>query len=162
MGCNQEQNTNFLVKTQLLSLNLRLGYAIFRLMSTPTKPQSRLMFMFVFLFLVFMSICTLKNNPSLVNRCGPSSKMQDSDLYFQEIGKVKSEDDTTSFQTTTTAYTRRKLGGPGSSPPRCAWKCGRCTPCRPVHVPVPPGTPVTAEYYPEAWRCKCKNKLYMP
>jgi hypothetical protein len=27
---------------------------------------------------------------------------------------------------------------------------------------VPPGTPVTAEYYPEAWRCKCGNKLYMP
>ncbi|KAH1263043.1 EPIDERMAL PATTERNING FACTOR-like protein 6 [Glycine max] len=57
---------------------------------------------------------------------------------------------------------RRLLGGPGSSPPRCTSKCGRCTPCRPVHVPVPPGTPVTAEYYPEAWRCKCGNKLYMP
>nr|KAJ0206960.1 hypothetical protein LSAT_V11C500292830 [Lactuca sativa] len=79
------------------------------------------------------------------------------------ISKVKvkttSEEETTSFHTTTT---RRKLGGPGSSPPRCAWKCGRCTPCKPVHVPVPPGTPVTAEYYPEAWRCKCGNKLYMP
>nr|GMD23913.1 EPIDERMAL PATTERNING FACTOR-like protein 6 [Ipomoea batatas]GMD29192.1 EPIDERMAL PATTERNING FACTOR-like protein 6 [Ipomoea batatas] len=57
---------------------------------------------------------------------------------------------------------RRMLGGPGSSPPRCTSKCGRCTPCKPVHVPVPPGTPVTAEYYPEAWRCKCGNKLYMP
>ncbi|KAI5679801.1 hypothetical protein M9H77_01028 [Catharanthus roseus] len=57
---------------------------------------------------------------------------------------------------------RKLLGGPGSSPPRCISKCGRCTPCRPVHVPVPPGTPVTAEYYPEAWRCKCGNKLYMP
>ncbi|KAF7833832.1 EPIDERMAL PATTERNING FACTOR-like protein 6 [Senna tora] len=59
-------------------------------------------------------------------------------------------------------WTRRFLGGPGSSPPRCSSKCGKCTPCRPVHVPVPPGTPVTAEYYPEAWRCKCGNKLYMP
>ncbi|KGN65854.1 EPIDERMAL PATTERNING FACTOR-like protein 6 [Cucumis sativus] len=57
---------------------------------------------------------------------------------------------------------RRGLGGPGSSPPRCASKCGKCTPCTAVHVPVPPGTPVTAEYYPEAWRCKCGNKLYMP
>ncbi|KAB2088931.1 hypothetical protein ERO13_A03G023400v2 [Gossypium hirsutum] len=57
---------------------------------------------------------------------------------------------------------RRVLSGPGSSPPRCASKCGKCTPCKPVHVPVPPGTPVTAEYYPEAWRCKCGNKLYMP
>lgn len=57
---------------------------------------------------------------------------------------------------------RRNLGGPGSSPPRCTSKCGKCTPCKPVHVPVPPGTPVTAEYYPEAWRCKCGNKLFMP
>ncbi|PON37664.1 hypothetical protein PanWU01x14_318220 [Parasponia andersonii] len=56
----------------------------------------------------------------------------------------------------------RHLSGIGSSPPRCLWKCGSCTPCKPVHVPVPPGTPVTAEYYPEAWRCKCGNKLYMP
>ncbi|ESQ51572.1 hypothetical protein EUTSA_v10017368mg [Eutrema salsugineum] len=60
------------------------------------------------------------------------------------------------------AELRRILRGLGSSPPRCSAKCGRCTPCKPVHVPVPPGTPVTAEYYPEAWRCKCGNKLYMP
>ncbi|KAK7387287.1 hypothetical protein VNO78_27974 [Psophocarpus tetragonolobus] len=59
-------------------------------------------------------------------------------------------------------WARRFLGGPGSSPPRCTSKCGNCTPCRPVHVTVPPGTPVTAEYYPEAWRCKCGNKLSMP
>ncbi|KAK7305515.1 hypothetical protein VNO77_43421 [Canavalia gladiata] len=59
-------------------------------------------------------------------------------------------------------WARRFLGGPGSSPPQCTSKCGKCTPCRPVHVPVPPGTPVTAEYYPEAWRCKCGNKLNMP
>lgn len=57
---------------------------------------------------------------------------------------------------------RQWLSGPGSSPPRCKSKCGKCTPCKPVHVPVPPGTPVTTEYYPEAWRCKCGNKLYMP
>ncbi|KAJ1686649.1 hypothetical protein LUZ63_018039 [Rhynchospora breviuscula] len=52
--------------------------------------------------------------------------------------------------------------GPGSYPPRCTGKCGDCTPCVPVHVPVPPGRPVITEYYPEAWRCKCGNKLYLP
>ncbi|XP_077217218.1 uncharacterized protein LOC143851619 [Tasmannia lanceolata] len=57
---------------------------------------------------------------------------------------------------------RRFLSRPGSSPPRCISKCGKCTPCKPVHVPVPPGTRVTTEYYPEAWRCKCGGKLYMP
>ncbi|KAI3410819.1 Epidermal patterning factor-like protein, partial [Psidium guajava] len=59
---------------------------------------------------------------------------------------------------------RRELrtSGPGSSPPRCNSKCGKCTPCKPVHVPVQPGRPVLSEYYPEAWRCKCGNKLFMP
>ncbi|KAJ6820233.1 EPIDERMAL PATTERNING FACTOR-like protein 6 [Iris pallida] len=59
---------------------------------------------------------------------------------------------------------RRQLVGPGSYPPRCTGKCGRCAPCRPVHVPVPPGTGthVVGEYYPEAWRCKCGNRLYIP
>lgn len=57
---------------------------------------------------------------------------------------------------------RRQLGGPGSSPPRCTLKCGKCTPCTAVRVLVHPGTPVKAEYYPEAWRCKCGDKLFMP
>ncbi|XP_074586287.1 uncharacterized protein LOC141841980 [Curcuma longa] len=59
---------------------------------------------------------------------------------------------------------RRALAGePGSYPPRCTGKCGDCAPCNPVHVAVPPGSsPGTTEYYPEAWRCKCGNKLYMP
>ena len=58
---------------------------------------------------------------------------------------------------------RRLLAdGPGSDPPRCTSKCGDCSPCHPVHVAVPPGVPVTTEYYPEAWRCKCGNRLYMP
>ncbi|CAL9121812.1 unnamed protein product [Musa textilis] len=63
------------------------------------------------------------------------------------------------------AERRRELSGggwPGSYPPLCAAKCGDCTPCNPVHVAVPPGRAVVAEYYPEAWRCKCGNKLYMP
>ncbi|XP_074559709.1 uncharacterized protein LOC141815654 [Curcuma longa] len=72
-------------------------------------------------------------------------------------------------QVARTSPRRRRValagGGPGSYPPQCAGKCGACAPCRPVHVAVPPGwssSPVTTEYYPEAWRCKCGNKLYMP
>ncbi|KAL1199967.1 EPIDERMAL PATTERNING FACTOR-like protein 4 [Cardamine amara subsp. amara] len=56
----------------------------------------------------------------------------------------------------------KKFGGPGSSPPTCRSKCGRCQPCKPVHVPIQPGLSIPLEYYPEAWRCKCGNKLYMP
>ncbi|XP_011090672.1 EPIDERMAL PATTERNING FACTOR-like protein 4 [Sesamum indicum] len=57
---------------------------------------------------------------------------------------------------------RRRLGGLGSSPPSCRSKCGMCAPCRPVHVPIQPGMSMPLEYYPEAWRCKCGNKLFMP
>ncbi|XP_075524053.1 EPIDERMAL PATTERNING FACTOR-like protein 4 [Primulina tabacum] len=57
---------------------------------------------------------------------------------------------------------RRRLGGPGSSPPSCRSKCWRCMPCIPVHVPIQPGFSMPLEYYPEAWRCKCGNKLFMP
>ncbi|KAI3667814.1 hypothetical protein L6452_42883 [Arctium lappa] len=129
-------------------------------MSSLTKPTTLLLLLIFFFFFLFISIST---NPSLVYRCGLASKLQDSHLYFQFQAISKKE--TTSYWTTTAAAAasrKRKLSGPGSSPPRCAWKCGRCTPCKPVHIPVPPGTPVTAEYYPEAWRCKCGNKLYMP
>ncbi|CAL9081384.1 unnamed protein product, partial [Musa textilis] len=35
------------------------------------------------------------------------------------------------------ATRRRGLMGPGSRPPRCTSRCGACTPCWPVHVPVP-------------------------
>ncbi|KAM5552816.1 EPIDERMAL PATTERNING FACTOR-like protein 4 [Rosa sericea] len=56
----------------------------------------------------------------------------------------------------------KRLGGPGSSPPRCRSKCGRCSPCKAVHVPIQPGLSIPLEYYPEAWRCKCGNKLFMP
>ncbi|XP_050288783.1 EPIDERMAL PATTERNING FACTOR-like protein 6 [Quercus robur] len=105
----------------------------------------------------FLSFCALITNISSTptcqdNRCHLSVK---ADINFQEIEKRKEEEGSVSLA-------RRFLGGPGSSPPRCTSKCGKCTPCKPVHVPVPPGTPVTTEYYPEAWRCKCGNKLYMP
>ncbi|XP_020210059.1 EPIDERMAL PATTERNING FACTOR-like protein 5 [Cajanus cajan] len=56
----------------------------------------------------------------------------------------------------------KRFGGPGSSPPSCRSKCGWCSPCQPVHVPVQPGFIIRLEYYPEAWRCKCGNKLFMP
>ncbi|KAA8548683.1 hypothetical protein F0562_000367 [Nyssa sinensis] len=58
--------------------------------------------------------------------------------------------------------TQRRFGGPGSSPPTCRSKCGKCSPCKPVHVPIQPGLSIPLEYYPEAWRCKCGNKLFMP
>lgn len=83
----------------------------------------------------------------------------------QEIAEKRKHEDkmgSLDIQGLPLTLARRFLSGPGSSPPRCTSKCGNCTPCKPVHVPVPPGTPVTAEYYPEAWRCKCGNKLYMP
>ncbi|KAJ1402576.1 Epidermal patterning factor protein [Sesbania bispinosa] len=57
---------------------------------------------------------------------------------------------------------QKRLAGPGSSPPSCRSKCGWCSPCQPVHVPVQPGLIIRLEYYPEAWRCKCGNKLFMP
>ncbi|KAF4352870.1 EPIDERMAL PATTERNING FACTOR-like protein 4 [Cannabis sativa] len=56
----------------------------------------------------------------------------------------------------------KRLAGPGSSPPTCRSKCGRCSPCKPVHVPIQPGLSFPLEYYPEAWRCKCGNNLFMP
>ncbi|KAJ8547340.1 hypothetical protein K7X08_010926 [Anisodus acutangulus] len=58
--------------------------------------------------------------------------------------------------------THRRLSGPGSSPPTCRSKCGKCSPCKPVRVSIQPGVSLTLEYYPEAWRCKCGNNLFMP
>ncbi|KAM3326607.1 EPIDERMAL PATTERNING FACTOR-like protein 4 [Capsicum baccatum] len=58
--------------------------------------------------------------------------------------------------------TERRLSGLGSSPPTCRSKCGRCTPCKPVRISIQPGFSFTLEYYPEAWRCKCGNNLFMP
>ncbi|KAG6393101.1 hypothetical protein SASPL_147331 [Salvia splendens] len=52
--------------------------------------------------------------------------------------------------------------GPGSSPPSCRSKCGPCTPCEAVHVVIHPGFTSKLEYYPEAWRCKCRDKIFFP
>ncbi|KAL1197583.1 EPIDERMAL PATTERNING FACTOR-like protein 5 [Cardamine amara subsp. amara] len=57
---------------------------------------------------------------------------------------------------------QKRLGGPGSAPPKCRSKCGKCEPCKAVHVPIQPGLIMPLEYYPEAWRCKCGNKIFMP
>ncbi|XP_059659860.1 EPIDERMAL PATTERNING FACTOR-like protein 6 [Cornus florida] len=118
-----------------------------------------------FFFFFFFSVCAFLSTktPCLDTRCHLTGTK--ADFYFQEcFERVSSEklngEEMVSLRLARTP--RRLLGGLGSSPPRCISKCGRCTPCKPVHVPVPPGTPVTAEYYPEAWRCKCGNKLYMP
>nr|XP_009788981.1 PREDICTED: polygalacturonase [Nicotiana sylvestris]XP_016462214.1 PREDICTED: polygalacturonase-like [Nicotiana tabacum] len=110
--------------------------------------QKKLLLFFAisFFFLsVFAGYNTLKSTSLLEINFAFAAK---ADFSFQKLN--------------TGSTTRRILGGLGSSPPRCMSKCGRCTPCRPIHVAVPPGTPVTTEYYPEAWRCKCGNKLYMP
>ncbi|XP_051129724.1 EPIDERMAL PATTERNING FACTOR-like protein 5 [Andrographis paniculata] len=62
-----------------------------------------------------------------------------------------------------TAAARRRLRAePGSWPPACRFKCGRCVPCTAVHVPIQPGKSSPMEYYPEAWRCKCGNNLFLP
>lgn len=87
----------------------------------------------------------------------------EADIYLQKLEKTTVEENSNwDIAKGSMGGARRLLGGPGSSPPRCMSKCGKCTPCKPVHVPVPPGTPVITEYYPEAWRCKCGNKLYVP
>ncbi|XP_008811611.1 EPIDERMAL PATTERNING FACTOR-like protein 4 [Phoenix dactylifera] len=57
---------------------------------------------------------------------------------------------------------RLRVVGPGSSPPTCQGRCGRCFPCHPVHVAIQPWRSTPMEYYPEAWRCKCGNNLFMP
>ncbi|KAJ0254779.1 EPIDERMAL PATTERNING FACTOR-like protein 5 [Hirschfeldia incana] len=57
---------------------------------------------------------------------------------------------------------QQRLGGPGSAPPTCRSKCEKCEPCKVVHVPIQPGLMAPLEYYPEAWRCKCGNKIFVP
>ena len=51
----------------------------------------------------------------------------------------------------------------GSSPPKCVKKCGTCSPCRSVLVPIHTSlSSAPTQYYPEAWRCQCKGHLYTP
>ncbi|CAF1864547.1 hypothetical protein Bca4012_033545 [Brassica carinata] len=137
--------------------------------SLPSSENSRAKFSVFYIFLLCVVLCALTTfiTPSSLSspyiRNSKSGKLGQFDAQEEGKGtlvmikKMKKTGDRSNA-----AGERRILRGLGSSPPRCLSKCGRCTPCKPVHVPVPPGTPVTAEYYPEAWRCKCGNKLYMP
>ncbi|CAN6977036.1 unnamed protein product [Brassica oleracea var. botrytis] len=137
--------------------------------SIPSSERSRAKFIlfYIFLLCVVLYVLTTSIPPSSLSspyfRNSNSGKL--GHFYAQEeegkstlvIKKMRRIGDWSKK-----AELRRILRGLGSSPPRCTSKCEGCTPCKPVHVPVPSGTPVTAEYYPEAWRCKCGNKLYMP
>ncbi|XP_042504060.1 EPIDERMAL PATTERNING FACTOR-like protein 6 [Macadamia integrifolia] len=117
--------------------------------------------------LCFFSVCALVSTNASKSLClditngtqlGRAAKHNS-----QEFGsRIAVKEGEGKWERSMISFTRRYLRVVGSSPPRCMSKCGKCTPCKPVHVPVPPGTPVTTEYYPEAWRCKCGNKLFMP
>ncbi|XP_057512222.1 EPIDERMAL PATTERNING FACTOR-like protein 6 [Actinidia eriantha] len=125
--------------------------------------------LFVISALALLGTICAETDPCLDIRCQMATKADISIQEFEmvlkkmndkqeiKISKAKMEEVSLSL-----SRTRRFLSGPGSWPPRCTSKCGRCTPCNPVHMLVPPGTPVMAEYYPEAWRCKCGNRLYIP
>ncbi|KAJ6855991.1 hypothetical protein NC651_040570 [Populus alba x Populus x berolinensis] len=114
-------------------------------------------FTIFFFFVSFVALFSpfTSNTTCLGMRCPLSEKADN--FYFQEFEKTRSGYD--EQVEVSSSMARRFLSGPGSSPPRCTSKCGNCTPCKPVHVAMPPGTPVTTEYYPEAWRCKCGNKF---
>ena len=95
---------------------------------------------------------------------------------------------------------------PGSNPPNCVGRCGKCVPCMAVRIPIEHirmghanvaegatshGAPMDhvvyvhmrhapiegavrvnhidrrgkyglMEYYPETWRCKCKDNIFIP
>ncbi|XP_038895367.1 EPIDERMAL PATTERNING FACTOR-like protein 6 [Benincasa hispida] len=122
---------------------------------TTHKPIIFFFFFFFFLFLMLFFI--------LLSFCSSIISSSDNIRRFSSAkGGQHYQYSIANYEDQELSLPRRGLGGLGSSPPRCASKCGKCTPCTAVHVPVSPGTPVTAEYYPEAWRCKCGNKLYMP
>ncbi|CAG7880349.1 unnamed protein product [Brassica rapa] len=136
--------------------------------SIPSSEKSRAKFSLFYIFLLCVVLYVLATSIPPSSLSSPYIRNSNSGklghFYAQEeegkstlvIKKMRIGD------WTKEAELRRILKGLGSSPPRCTSKCGRCTPCKPVHVPVSSGTPVTAEYYPETWRCKCGNKLYMP
>lgn len=139
--------------------------------STALRFMHRPRLIYLTISIFFLSICALLTSISSTRTACLDIKCSlnaDGDLYFQRTLIDKTLNNSEQKRTIQTnrgvpfSLARRYLSGPGSSPPRCTSKCGKCTPCKPVHVAVPPGTPVTTEYYPEAWRCKCGNKLYMP
>ncbi|KAK3148308.1 hypothetical protein QOZ80_3BG0293400 [Eleusine coracana subsp. coracana] len=104
------------------------------------------------LFLVFFFAAALSGH------CASASRVM---RRGRGVATVPQEVEEYTWDPASTAA-RRGLVGPGSSPPTCRSRCGGCRPCRPVHVAIQPGMSFPLEYYPEAWRCKCGNKLYMP
>ncbi|CAA7037930.1 unnamed protein product [Microthlaspi erraticum] len=137
--------------------------------SLQTSETSKAKFSLFYIFLLCLVVCVITTfiTPSSLSspyiRNSNSGKL--GHFYAQEEGqstlvikKMRKIGGSWSKE----ADLRRVLRGLGSSPPRCLSRCGRCRPCKPERVSVPPGTPVTAEYYPEAWRCKCGGKYYMP
>ncbi|KAF6143096.1 hypothetical protein GIB67_041164 [Kingdonia uniflora] len=125
-----------------------------------------------FLLSVFTLFATITNKTMILDNVTTTtttttSMVKKNDCSLKGLEKTpqgeKEDDQTvTSISRTLSLSNRRLFSALGSFPPRCRSKCHQCTPCKPVHVPVPPGRPVTMEYYPEAWRCKCGNKLYNP
>ncbi|XVF46128.1 hypothetical protein PTKIN_Ptkin03bG0001800 [Pterospermum kingtungense] len=132
--------------------------------------KSRFLYCFSLLFFSVCALCSITSSATASQQDFkyPLSGQAADGICFKEFADERRNNEErmgsipVDTQGLPLSLARRFLSGPGSSPPRCTSKCGKCTPCKPVHVPVPPGTPVTAEYYPEAWRCKCGNKLYMP
>ncbi|KAH6814484.1 allergen-like protein [Perilla frutescens var. frutescens] len=115
-----------------------------------------------FIFICFYATYISSHNPQTLSESMRLWTIEAGNISFKELKINNNVIMIVNGMKLSIVGTRRLLGGPGSSPPRCTWKCGGCTPCKPVHVEVQPGTPVTTEYYPEAWRCKCGNNLYMP
>ncbi|CAN7115264.1 unnamed protein product [Brassica rapa subsp. narinosa] len=136
--------------------------------SIPSSEKSRAKFSLFYIFLLCVVLYVLATSIPPSSLSSPYIRNSNSGKLGHFYAQEEEGKSTLVIKTmrigdwTKEAELRRILKGLGSSPPRCTSKCGRCTPCKPVHVPVSSGTPVTAEYYPEAWRCKCGNKLYMP
>ncbi|KAJ7234605.1 hypothetical protein O6H91_14G051200 [Diphasiastrum complanatum] len=84
-------------------------------------------------------------------------RVQPANLKMQAGPEVKIRSSSCSLK-----FEKRHLNGLGSAPPHCNYKCRSCNPCTAVHVPIKPGLIKLAEYYPEAWRCQCGGRLYVP
>ncbi|KAI5062953.1 hypothetical protein GOP47_0021500 [Adiantum capillus-veneris] len=103
-----------------------------------------------------------RSDSKVINGSHPNFEVESSGQPLRYLSRGSDK----SSQGQKTMFHRRDLivGALGSTPPKCVKKCSRCTPCDAIRVPIQPGrTKVSImEYYPEAWKCKCKNKLYMP
>ncbi|CAN8268720.1 unnamed protein product [Cochlearia groenlandica] len=80
------------------------------------------------------------------------------------VGLGESRKETSGSGLTGRIIDQKRLNGPGSVPPRCRSKCEKCEPCKAVRLTIQPGRLIITptEYYPEAWRCVCGNKIFLP